>query len=170
MVQKFSQNDAEEDKFFAVWEAMIEQTFTDLEEYFENVDQSPALGNALYDANSVEVWNILEKSFFLKIFDTLISSGYTAGAVDTYCRVIYALFGDETEITIETNPLEITIGIVAEYSNTAIWRSKGGNVMTTREGNVLAFRTLLTNIPRTQLSALLRAITNAGTKVNFNLN
>lgn len=170
MVQKFGKNDELEEKFFAVWEGLVDQTFQDLQDFFDNVEKSPELGTALYDANSVEVWNILEKSFFVKIFDQLISSGYTAGAIDTYCMVIYALFGEDTEITIETNPLEITIGIVAEYTNTAVWRSRFGNVMTTRGGNVLAFRTLLVNIPRSQLNSLLRAITNAGTKVNFNLN
>ena len=39
MAQKFSRNDADEDKFIAVWEAMLEQTFVDLVEYFDNVDK-----------------------------------------------------------------------------------------------------------------------------------
>jgi len=170
MAQKFSKNDADENKFFAVWEAMIAQTFVDLEAYFENVEKSPALGNALWEAQAVDVWKILEQSFFVKIFDELVKSGYTAGAVDTYCRVIYALFGESTEITIEVNPMEITIGIVAEYSGLSPWFNKYGNLMISKEGNVILFKTLLTDIPRTQLSSLLRAITNAGTKVNFNLN
>jgi len=171
MAQKFSKNDADENKFFAVWEAMLAQTFSDLEDYFDNVYQSKELGGALHDAQAVDVWNILERTFFVKIFDQLISSGYTAGAVDTYCRVIYALFGDSTEITVELdNPLEVTIGIVTEYSNLTNWLSKSGNVMLTREGNRILFRTLLNNIPQSQLSSLLRAITNAGTKLNFNLN
>jgi hypothetical protein len=169
MAQKFAKNDADENKFFAVWEAMLDQTFLDLEVYFENVDKSPALGNALWEAKAVDVWEILEKSFFVKIFDELVKAGYTAGAVDTYCQVIYTLF-DSTEITIEINPMEITIGIVAEFSNTAVWRSRLGNIIKTRGNNVMLFRTLLNNIPRSQLSSLLRAMTNAGTKVNFNLN
>jgi len=120
---------------------------------------------------SVEVWSMLEKNFFVKIFDQLVKSGYTAGAIDTYCRVIYALFGESTEITVSIdNPLEITIGIVAEYSNFTTWITKLGNVMLTRDGARIAFRTLLTDIPQSQLSSLFRAITNAGTKVNFNLN
>lgn len=170
MAQKFSKNDPDENKFFAVWEAMLQGTFDDLEEYFDNVDKSPALGNALWEAQVVDVWKILEKSFFVKIFDELIKSGYTVGAVDTYCRVIYALFGGSTEITIETNPLEITIGIQAEYQNFGRWITKSGFSMFTKTSNAIIFRTLLNDIPRSQLSSLLRAITNAGTKVNFNLN
>ena len=169
MVQKFA-NDSEENKFFAVWEALLEQTFADLQDYFDDVEKSPALGNALHEASAVDVWSILEKSFFIKIFDTLISSGYTAGAIDTYLRVIYALFGDETEITIETNPLEITIDVAAAYLNFRNWLTEAGNVMLTRDGSRIIFRTLLTDIPKSQLSSLIRAITNAGTKINLNLN
>lgn len=170
MPQKFSKNDPDEDKFIAVWEAMLEQTYTDLQDYYENVDKSPALGEMLWEAGVVDVWKILEKNFFIKIFDELIKAGYTAGAVDTYCRIIYALFGDETEITIETSPLEITIGIVAQFENTAIWLTRAGELMFTRDGDLFMFRTLLTDIPRSQLSEILKSITNAGTKINFNLN
>lgn len=170
MPQKFSKNDPDENKFLAVWEAMLQGTFDDLTEYFENVDNSPALGNALSEANAVDVWSILEKSFFVKVFGALISSGYTVGAIDTYCRVIYALFGDSTEIFIEANPMEITINIVAEYQNFAHWLTRTGDRMLTRDGDSIVFRTLLTDIPRSQLLSLIKAITNAGTKVNFNLN
>jgi hypothetical protein len=170
MAQKFSKNDPDENKFFAVWEAMLAQTFVDLEEYFDNVNASPALGNALWEAKAVDVWEILEKTFFIKIFDNLILAGYNAGAVDTYCRVIFALFGEGTEIIIESNPLEITIGVVGEYNNFADWISQAGENMLTKEADQIVFKTLLTDIPRNQLLSIIRAITNAGTKVNFNLN
>lgn len=170
MAQKFSKNDPDENKFFAVWEAMLAQTFVDLEEYFDNVNASPALGNALWEAKAVDVWEILEKTFFIKIFDNLILAGYNAGAVDTYCRIIYNLFGQGTEIIIESNPLEITIGVIAEFQSFANWITRTGDRMFDREGDRIVFRTLLTDIPRSQLSSIIRAITNAGTKVNFNLN
>jgi len=171
MAQKFSKNDPDEDKFIAVWEAMLEQTFIDLNAYFDNAYQSPELGNALWEASTVEVWEILEKSFFVKIFDSLIFSGYTAGAVDTYCRVIYELFGGSTVITVSaTNPLEITIGIVAEYTNFAGWITRMGDRMFTRAGDRIVFQTLLNDIPQSQFLSIIRAITNAGTKVNINLN
>lgn len=170
MVQKFSNNDPDEEKFFAVWEALLQMTFNDLSEYFENLETSPALGNALYDAKAVEVWGILEKSLFIKIFDELIKSGYNVGTVDSYCRVIYALFGASTQITIESNPLEITIGIIAEYSNVANWLTRAGERMFTRNGYAIVFKTLLNDVSRSQLREILKSITNAGTKVNFNLN
>jgi hypothetical protein len=171
MPQKFSKNDPDEDKFIAVWDAMLAQTFTDLNAYLGNVEQSPALGNALWEASAVDVWDILEQSFFVKIFDELVKAGYNAGAIDTYCRVIYKLFGDSTVIDVSIiSPMEINIGIVAEYSNFTNWITKAGNVMLARDGSRIVFQTLLTDIPRSQLSAILRAITNAGTKVNFNLN
>ena len=170
MPQKFSKNDPDEAKFIAVWEAMLERTFIDLSEYFDKFNSSPALGNALWEAKAVEVWSILEKSFFIKIFDELISSGYNCGTVDSYCRVIYALFGASTEIVIESNPLEVTINVVAEYQNFADWFSRAGDQIFTIDDFALTFRTLLTDIPRSQLLSLMRSITNAGTKVNFNLN
>jgi len=169
MVQKFS-NDAEENKFFAVWEALLAGTFADLEDYFDNVYQTPELGNALYDSNAVEVWGILEKKFFLKIFHELIESGYTAGAIDTYCQILYTLFGDTTAITIESNPLEITINVVAEYQSFANSFTKSGYRRFTKSGHARIFKTLLTDIPQSQLLSLLKAMTNAGTKINFNLN
>jgi hypothetical protein len=170
MVQKFS-NDQEENKFFEVWEGLLAGTFADLEDFFENVYKSPELANALYDSQAVEVWGILEKKFFLKIFATLIESGYTAGVVDTYCNVIYLLFGNTTNIEIlATNPLEINIDIVAEYQNFSNFFTKTGYRMFTKSGFAIVFKTLLTDIPRSQLTSLLKAMTNAGTKVNFNLN
>lgn len=171
MPQKFSKNDPDENKFIAVWNAMLAQTFADLNAYFDNVEKSPALGNALWEAQAVDVWDILEQSFFVKIFDELVKAGYNAGVIDTYCRVIYKLFGESSVITVSIiNALEITIGIVAEYSNFTNWITQAGNVMLARDGSRIVFQTLLTDIPRSQLSAILRAITNAGTKVNFNLN
>ncbi len=171
MAQKFSRNDADEDKFIAVWEAMLEQTFADLAEYFANVDKSPALGNALWEANAVDVWGIIEKTFFVKIFDELIKAGYNIGTVDSYCRILYALFGQETVIEIVINsPLELTINVTAEYENLALWLSKAGEIMLSKEGDLLFFKTFLTDIPFSQLQSIIRAITNAGTKITLNLN
>lgn len=171
MVQKFSKDDPNENKFLAVWEALIAETAADLDEYFENAYGSIELGNALSDAQAVEVWSLLEKSFFSKIYNELISAGYTSGAVDTYCRILIALFGEDTDITITIlNPLEINFGIVASFSNLATWIDQTNAQMKTQDNFIFAFKTLLTNIPKSQLYALLRAITSAGTKATFNLN
>lgn len=170
MVQKFS-NDQDENKFIAVWDATMNATFVDLNEFFENSYKSPELGKALYDSNAVEVWGILERKFFVKIFYSLIEAGYTAGAIDTYCRVLYVLFGETTEITISTsNPLELTINVIAEYQNFANFFTSMGSKMLTKNGFGIIFKTLLTDIPRSQLISLIKAMTNAGTKINFNLN
>jgi hypothetical protein len=171
MAQKFSKNDADENKFFAVWEAMIAQTFTDLNAYFADVEKSPALGNALWEANAVDVWGIIERTFFVSIFDELISAGYTAGAIDTYCRILYALFGDETviDIVIE-NPMDITLNVDVEYNNFSNWITKAGDTMLTRDSDNIVFRTLLVDIPQSQMLKLINSIKNAGTKLNFNFN
>lgn len=169
MVQKFA-NDTEENKFYNVWEALLADTFADLENYFDDVYKSPELGNALHDGSAVEVWEILEKKFFVKIFASLIEAGYSAGAIDTYCNILYILFGETTEITFANSPLEITINITAEYQNYANFFTKTGYRMFTKDGFALIFKTLLTDIPRSQLLSLLNAMTNAGTKLNFNLN
>jgi hypothetical protein len=169
MSQRFSKNDADETQFIAVWEAMLQGTFDDLTAYFADADASPALGNALWEANAVDVWGIIEKSFFVRIFGELISAGYKAGSIDTYCRILYALFGDETdlEIIIE-NPMEITINAAVEYSNFSNWITKAGDTMLTKAGDNIVFRTLLVDIPRTQVLKLINSIKNAGTKLNFN--
>tara|TARA_R110000850_G_C9861724_1_gene456348 strand:+ start:247 stop:762 length:516 start_codon:yes stop_codon:yes gene_type:complete len=171
MAQKFSKNDSDENKFFAVWEAMLDQTFVDLNAYFSKVDQSPALGNALWEANAVDVWGIIEKGLFVKIFDQLISAGYNAGAIDTYCRIIYALFGNNTVIDfVIDSPMEMTINITADYSNFSQWVTRAGGKMLTRGGFKLVFRTLLQDVPNSQILSILESISNAGTKINFNLN
>lgn len=171
MAQKFSKNDPDENKFFAVWEAMLEQTFIDLESYFENVDKSPALGNALWEANAVDVWGIIEKSFFVSIFDSLIKAGYTAGAIDTYCRILYALFGEDAEIEfIIVSPMELIINVTAEYTNFSNWITKAGDTMFTKDDYNIIFRTLLVDIPQSQVLALINSIKNAGTKVTYNFN
>lgn len=171
MAQKFSRNDADEDKFIAVWQAMLEQTFLDLAEYFANVDKSPALGNALWEANLVDVWGIIEKTFFVKIFDELIKAGYTAGAVDTYCRILYALFGEAAVIDIVIDsPLELTINVDAEYTNFSNWVTRAGDTMLTRDNFNIVFQTLLLDIPQSQILALINSMKNAGTKITFNFN
>lgn len=172
MAQKFSKNDPDENKFIAVWEATLAGTFSDLAEYFGNANRSPELGNALWEADAVKVWGIIEKSFFVKIFDELIFAGYTAGVVDTYCKILYALFGNSTVIDIVIDsPLEITINIVAQYSNFGQWITQSGSPMVTAgDGFPIVFRTFLNAISDSQISSLLNAIKNTGTKVNFNLN
>lgn len=171
MVQKFARNDPDEEKFLAVWEGMIEQTDQDLQDYFDNVDKSPALGNALWEAGAVDVWGIIEKRFFVKIFDELIKAGYNAGTIDSYCRIIYALFGEETEIEIViVSPLELTVNVNAEYTNIVKWVTKTGNRMKTKDGFFIGFRTLLVDIPRGQVRSIIKAISNAGTKGTFNFN
>jgi len=170
MVQKFA-NDSDENKFFAVWEALLAGTFDDLLAYFENVEQSPDLGDAMWESSTVEVWGIIEKSFFVKIFDELIKSGYFIGAIDIYCQILFALFGDETEIEIIIeSPMELTINVTAEYSNFAQFITQSGSPIITAGGFPLVFTTLLNDIPQSQILALLQNIKSAGTKVNFNLN
>ena len=170
MAQKFSKNDADEDKFFAVWEAMLAATFADLQDYFDNVEKSPALGNALWEAKAVDVWEILEKTFFTKIFDNLIKAGYNVGTVDSYCKVIYALFGDSASIEFVYNKLALTINIVAVYENFAYWFTRQGDQLLTKENDKLLLKTFLVDMTRAQILQLLQAITNLGTKINFNLN
>jgi len=169
MVQKFSKNDPDENKFLITWQKLLEQTFADLSAYFADVEKSPALGNALWEAGAVEVWGILEKSFFVKIFDELIKAGYTAGAIDTYCRILFELLGDETIInfTIE-NPMELTIDIEAHYVNFFNWVTKAGDTMLTKDGDNIVFKQILNDIPQSQVIMLLNSIKNAGNKINYN--
>jgi len=125
----------------------------------------------LWDANAANVWNILQKSFFVKIFDELITAGYNAGAVDTYCRILYALCCETADIEIVIDsPMELTININAEYTNFADWITKAGDNMLTSEDDQIVFRTLLVDIPQSQVLALINSIKNAGTKVIYNFN
>jgi len=171
MAQKFSKNDSDENKFFAVWEAMLEETFADLQNYFTNVEKSKELGEALWEAQVVDVWKIIEKKFFVKIFDELIKAGYFAGTIDTYCRILFALFGEDADINIVIeSPLELTINVTAEYSNFAQFITQSGGAIITAGGFPIVFTTLLNDISESQITALLNSIKNAGTKVNFILN
>ena len=139
--------------------------------YFAGAYSSRALGGALWEASAVDVWGIIEKTFFVKIFNELIEAGYKAGTVDTYCRILYALFGDSTIIEVIINgPMDITINVDAEYSNFAQFITSSGGPMITAGGFPLVFTTLLNDISQSQILALLQNIKNTGTKLNFNLN
>jgi hypothetical protein len=171
MAQFFKKDDPNELKFYAVFQAMLDQTFTDLEAYFENVDKSPALGNALWEAQSVEVWKIIQKNFFIKIFDDLIKAGYNIGSVNSYVKVLKALFGGDAVISLDfPNAGEIVIDVTAEYNNFAQWITKAGDKMLTKDGFNIVFRTLLVDIPNTQVLALIKNISCAGFKVTYNFN
>ena len=66
--------------------------------------------------------------------------------------------------------MELTISVDAEYVNFSNWITRAGDTMFTRDGDKIVFRTLLVDIPRSQVISLINSMKNAGTKVTFNFN
>lgn len=169
MVQKFM-DDEEENKFFAVFQDVINTTFEDLKAYYKDAYGSPELGQALYELQKVPIYKVLEKSLFLKAYAQILEGEKTLGSIEAYLTILRAIFGDDAQITITQEPLHLKINIIAKAMKFFLWTTKKGKHIITKDGRRIIFKKLLAEVTARQLLEILKATTNAGTYVEFKLN
>lgn len=169
MVQ-FAVNDTDEQTFWNIYQGIARQTINDIKNYYENAYASPELGRVLFDQQLIPIYKVLEKSLFVKAFHQIVEGEKNLGTVESYLKILYAIFGDEAKITITSTPLHIQIDIVAPIQKYFLWYTIDGKQLVTRDGRNLILKRVLAEVTNKELLSLLKATTNAGTFVEFTLN
>lgn len=169
MVQ-FAVNDTEEQQFWRIYQGIAKQTLADIEAYFLNAYSSPELGRVLYDQQLLPIYKVLEKSLFVRAFSQIVEGEKNLGTIEGYLKILYAIFGEDAEITITSTPLHLQIDIVAPVQKYYLWHTRAGQQLITRDGRNLVLKRVLAEVTNRELLAILKATTNAGTFVEFTLN
>lgn len=169
MVQ-FAVNDEEERKFWRIFERLAQQTFADLEAYFQNAYKSKELGRVIYEEQLMPIYKTLEKSLFIKAFSEILEGQKTLGSVDAYLKILYAIFGNDAQITITQQPLHLKIDIIAITKVHYIWIAKDKKQIITKDGKAIVFKDILAEVTDRELLQILKSTTKAGTYVEFTLN
>lgn len=171
MVQ-FVDRSEEELKFWRIFEALIEQTKIDIQEYYNKAYESKTLGNILYEQQMMPIYKTLEKSLFIKAFSKIIEGERQIGSIEAYLKILYAIFGTEAQITIsKENPLHIKIDIVAPVQTRHFWKVRKHNkIIITKDDKFIVFKQLLARVTNRELLQILKSTTKAGTYIEFTLN
>lgn len=169
MVQ-FAIKDTEELKTHAVFERMTAQTNSDLQAYFDNAYKSLELGKAIYDLGLFPIYKLLERSLFIKAFSEIVEGEKNLGSIESYLKILYAIFGRTAIIEITKNPLHLKIDITAPIQLFYLWITKDNKYIITKDGKRILFKQLLAVVSDRELLDILKATTTAGTYVEFTLN
>lgn len=167
---EFVSGDTEEKKFWDIYQKLAQQTLLDIKNYYDTAYQSPELGRIIYEEQLMPIYKVLEKSLFIKAYSQILDGQKTLGSVEAYIKILYAIFGKEAKITITTKPLHLKIDIVAEAQEFFLWGTKDNKQVITKDGKAILFKQLLTKVTDRQLLEILKAMTKAGTFVEFTLN
>lgn len=171
MVQKFIEGDAEENKFFKVFNDIVASTMSDIEAYYNNAYGSPELGRALYELQRLPIYKILEKSLFIKAYQKIIEGEAYIGTIEGYLTILRAIFGDNAIINLTiVAPLHLKFDITAEVQQFYLWVDNYNNEIIDENGDNIVFEEIVALLSSRQLLELLKQTTNAGTYVEFTLN
>lgn len=171
MVQRFIEGDAEENKFFRVFNDIVASTMSDIEAYYNNAYGSPELGRALYELQRLPIYKILEKSLFIKAYQKIIEGEAYIGTIEGYLTILRAIFGDDAIINLTiVAPLHLKFDITAEVQQFYLWVDNYNNEIIDENGDNIVFEEIVALLSSRQLLELLKQTTNAGTYVEFTLN
>lgn len=171
MVQRFLPDDEEEKKFYSVFNKVMQNTFNDLKQYYNNAYGSPELGRALYEEQRVPIYKVLEKSLFIKAYNSILQGQAYIGTIEGYLTILRAIFGERADIKLTiVAPLHLRFDIVAEIQQFYLWVDDEENEIVDNDGNNIVFEEVVALLSNRQLLEILKQTTNAGTYVEFNLN
>lgn len=171
MVQRFIEGDAEENKFFKIFNDIVASTMSDIEAYYNNAYGSPELGRALYELQRLPIYKILEKSLFIKAYQKIIEGEAYIGTIEGYLTILRAIFGDNAIINLTiVAPLHLKFDITAEVQQFYLWVDNYNNEIIDENGDNIVFEEIVALLSSRQLLELLKQTTNAGTFVEFTLN
>lgn len=156
--------------FWTIFERLVSQVQSDIEQYYLTAYKSPELGRILYEEQLMPIYKTLEKSLFMKAYSQILEGEKTLGSVEAYLKILYAIFGREAKITITQEPLHLKIDIVAPVQKFYLWITKSKKQVITKDGKAIIFKQLLAEVTDRELLQILKATTKAGTFVEFTLN
>lgn len=164
--------DGEEDEltFWTIFQRLVKQVQNDIEQYYLTAYKSYELGRILYEEQLMPIYKVLEEKLFIKAFSEILEGEKILGSVCGYLKILYAIFGRDAQINITTQPLHLKIDIVAPIQKRYFWKTKEGKHMITKDGKKIVFKQLLAEVTDRELLQILKAMTKAGTFVEFTLN
>lgn len=169
MVQKLI-NDSEENRFYAVWLQLFQQTMADLQDYFNLVYESQLLGGLIFDNQLSEIAKIINRDLFIKTYWQIFNEETKNGTVDAHLYILYAIFGSNATIYVDQiSPLYVKYLIQTNTINLESWITKHGEQMITKAGDRLMFRSLLSGLTNAELANLLKATANYGEYLDFEI-
>lgn len=169
---QFVDKSEEELKFWRVFNTMLEQTKTDISEYYDTAYKCKTLGNILYDEKLMPIYKILPKKTFLKAYSAIVEAQKNFGSIDSYLKILYAIFGGNAEIVVsKEDPLHIKIVVTAYPQELFNWKVRNeAKHIITKDGKNIIFKQLLGGVTNRELMQILKSITKAGTFIEFVLN
>ena len=167
---EFVIKDDDEQLFWRIYQRLAQQTMIDIRQYFDYAYKSVELGNILYEEQLMPIYKVLEKSLFIRAFSEILEGEKTLGSIEAYLKILYAIFGDEAQITITEQPCHLQIDINAPIRLHYLWVTKDGRKIITKDGKAILFKELLAMVTDRDLLQILKATTKAGTYVEFTLN
>lgn len=167
---KFVDKSTGEMTFWTIFERLVSQVQTDIQQYYINAYKSPELGRILYEEQLMPIYKTLEKSLFVKAFSEILEGEKILGSVRSYLKILYAIFGRDAQITFTNQPLHLKIDIVAPVQRRYFWKAKRGQHIVTKDGKAIVFKQLLAEVTDRELLQILKTMTKAGTFVEFTLN
>lgn len=163
-------NDSSENKFIAVWQALFNQTMVDLQSYFNLAYESTLLGGIIFDNEFAKIAKVIARSLFIKTYYTIFEEQKKNGTINAHLYILYAIFGSDALIYIEQkNPLHVQYNIWARSLTLSNWVTRAGDEMVTRDGDNIAFRTIIAELSNAELAKLLKMTSNYGSIVNFDI-
>lgn len=169
MVQKLI-NDSEENRFYAVWLQLFQQTMADLQDYFNLVYESQLLGGLIFDNQLSEIAKIINRDLFIKTYWQIFNEETKNGTVDAHLYILYAIFGSNATIYVDQiSPLYVKYLIQTNTINLESWITKHGEQMITKAGDRLMFRSILSGLTNAELANLLKATANYGEYLDFEI-
>lgn len=169
MVQKLI-NDSEENRFYAVWLQLFQQTMADLQDYFNLVYESQLLGGLIFDNQLSEIAKIINRDLFIKTYWQIFNEETKNGTIDAHLYILYAIFGSNATIYVDQiSPLYVKYLIQTNTINLESWLTKHGEQMITKAGDRLMFRSILSGLTNAELANLLKATANYGEYLDFEI-
>lgn len=172
MTQVFK-GDIVENKFIDAFRRIIKQTDIDLRNFSDEAYQSVLLGNVLYELKAIPVYNILQKSLFLRVWSQIVDVFPRCGTFNAYCDLIYALFGSQAYIEVDADkPLNLKLSVVANLQTLTFWTTKDtGELIVTQSGENIEFKSFQYSVSNKEIFNMIYEMTNAGTNIDiiFNL-
>lgn len=159
-----------ETRFYNVWLSLWNQTMVDLQSYYNLAYESNALGAFLFENDLAQIARAISKDLFIKTYWQLFKEQEKNGTYDTHMYLLYAIFGGDSTIYVENPaPLHVIYNIATKTQDKADWVTRAGDNVITRSGDQITFRTLVLDLNNEEIQAILKATSNYGEYLEFNI-
>lgn len=159
-----------ETRFYNVWLSLWNQTMADLQAYYDLAYESSTLGAFLFDNDLAQIARALSRDLFIKTYWQLFKEQEKNGTYDAHMYLLYAIFGGDATIYVENpNPLHVIYHIATKTQTLANWVTLAGDNVVTRDGSYIVFRTLVLELNNEEIASILKATSNYGEYLEFDI-